>query len=299
MHGLSPDDDRRRLVSDVFWTDPASLVRSATVGSFQVTQLPDGVLDESVNLLSNIETSKAKKLVGAADDGSLQIPVSAYLIEGQGLRVLVDAGTGNALSVEAGKLPGILASQGIDPQSIEHILLTHLHPDHCYGLIYPDDTRVYPRAKIYIPAAEVAFWLDAELNDQTPQRFQPVMRWAKRALASYGDQIVRISGDGEVFPGISSLLCAGHSPGHTAWKISSNGKSVLAWGDIAHMPAIQVPYPEVGIIYDFDGAKAEAARLEIFRIVASEDAIIGAAHLPTFCRMRKIGDRYTLVPVSN
>jgi glyoxylase-like metal-dependent hydrolase (beta-lactamase superfamily II) len=292
------ENDRGIFVSNIFWSDPATIERSVAVGSFEVRLLQDGMLDESVNLLTNIEMAKARNLASAAEDGSLQIPACAYLIEGHGLRVLVDTGAGNSLSAEAGRLPQVLSSQGIEPQSIEHILLTHLHPDHCHGLIYPDDTRVFPRAKLYIPAAEAAFWLDQKLTDETPQRFQPVMRWAKRALASYGDRIVRIGGDGEVFPGISPLLCAGHSPGHTAWKISSGKTSVLAWGDISHLAAIQVPHPEVGIIYDFDQTKAHAARLEIFNLVTSERMIIAGAHLPTFCRMERAAAGYALVPLA-
>lgn len=286
------------LVSTVFWNDPTTIERSVTVGSFQVRLMQDGVLDESINLLTNIDMPKARSLSGAAEDGSLQIPACAYLIEGRGLRVLIDTGAGNSLSVEAGKLPQVLSSQGIEPRSIEHILLTHLHPDHCHGLIYPDDTRVFPRAKLYVPAAEAAFWLDQKLTEKTPQRFQPVMRWAQRALASYGDQILRISGESEVFPGISPLLCAGHSPGHTAWKIHSGETSVLAWGDISHLAAIQVPHPEVGIIYDFDQTKAHAARLDIFNLVTRERMIIAGAHLPTLCRMEKAAAGYALVPLA-
>lgn len=285
-------------MSELFWVNEANIERSAAVGSFEVRLLHDGMLDKSVNLLTNIDASAAKKLAGADEDGSVQIPASAYLIEGRGLRILLDTGAGNSLSADAGKLPQALSSQGIEPQSIEHIILTHLHPDHCYGLIYPDDTRVYPRAKIYVPAAEAAFWLDQKLTGETPQRFQLVMGWAQRALASYGEQIVRVSGDDEIFPGISPLPCPGHSPGHTAWKIRSGSTSLLAWGDIAHLVAVQVPHPEVGIIYDFDQARAEAARREIFDLVVKENMIIAGAHLPTLCRMKKTAAGYALVPLS-
>ena len=47
---------------------------------------------------------------------------------------LIETGSGDYLLPTAGKLQQNLAAAGIDSDSIDKVLLTHMHPDHSAGL---------------------------------------------------------------------------------------------------------------------------------------------------------------------
>jgi len=92
---------------------------------------------------------------------------------------------------------------------------------------------------------EAAFWLDRTLRDTDSERVTRNTKAQRTVTAPYRDRIRRIK-DGEVLPGITAILRAGHTPGHTNWLIQSNGERLLMWGDIVHLAAVQVPRPESG-----------------------------------------------------
>lgn len=46
------------------------------------------------------------------------------------------------------------------PAEIDHVLLTHLHPDHAGGLIYPDGMAVFPHATVHAAKADADHWFD-------------------------------------------------------------------------------------------------------------------------------------------
>ena len=61
-------------------------------------------------------------------------------------------------------------------------------------------------------------------------------------------------------PGVTSLPLPGHTPGHSGYMITSGNQSLLIWGDIIHVPEVQVPRPEVTMAFDTDPDQAAATR---------------------------------------
>ena len=62
----------------------------------------------------------------------------------------------------------------------------------------------------------------------------------------------------------------GHTPGHSGYMIASGKDSLLIWGDIIHVPEIQIPRPEVTMAFDIDPVQAEATRRRVFDMVATD-----------------------------
>jgi glyoxylase-like metal-dependent hydrolase (beta-lactamase superfamily II) len=91
---------------------------------------------------------------------------------------------------------------------------------------------------------------------------------------------------------------AGHTPGHTMYLIASGGETVLIWGDIVHVPEIQIPRPEVTIAFDVDPENAIAARKRVLDMVATDKLLIGGMHLhfPAFSRLVKRDGKHVLIP---
>jgi glyoxylase-like metal-dependent hydrolase (beta-lactamase superfamily II) len=109
---------------------------------------------------------------------------------------------------------------------------------------------------------------------------------------------MRTIGDGEALPGVSALLLAGHTPGHTGWLIQSGSDGVLIWGDIVHFPAVQVPRPDAALIFDYDRQAARTTRQRTFDRVAADRLRVAGAHLdfPGFGYIVRKGASYRFEP---
>jgi glyoxylase-like metal-dependent hydrolase (beta-lactamase superfamily II) len=85
--------------------------------------------------------------------------------------------------------------------------------------------------------------------------------------------------DGEAAPGVSAVLLAGHTPGHTGWLVAAEGQSVLIWGDLVHLASIQVARPDTGLVYDVDPQAACQTRRRMFDRIAADKLAVAGAHL--------------------
>ena len=106
------------------------------------------------------------------------------------------------------------------------------------------------------------------------------------------------SGSVEVFPGVTSVPLHGHTPGHSGYMISSGNESLLIWGDIVHVPDIQIPRPEVTIEFDTDPHAAAATRKRLLDQVTTDRQLVAGMHMhfPGFAHVTRDDDGYRMVP---
>jgi glyoxylase-like metal-dependent hydrolase (beta-lactamase superfamily II) len=81
-------------------------------------------------------------------------------------------------------------------------------------------------------------------------------------------------------PGITAVKANGHTPGHTAFAVESDGQKLLIWGDLVHAHAVQFADPGVSIEFDVDQKQAIATRKIIFKAMAESRSLVGGMHLP-------------------
>ena len=72
----------------------------------------------------------------------------------------------------------------------------------------------------------------------------------------------------------------GHTPGHTAYEIESDGQSLLILGDMIHCAAVQFARPEAAVSFDADAKQAVSTREAVFRRVADGKTLVAGMHLP-------------------
>ena len=84
---------------------------------------------------------------------------------------------------------------------------------------------------------------------------------------------------GEEVLGCTPILAAGHSPGHTCWRIGSGGDAFIAWGDLVHVSAIQISHPDTAMTYDLDPEMARRSRRRILDMVAADRIAVAGAHV--------------------
>ncbi len=99
------------------------------IGDIVVTAISDGYLDGNLEVMRNIDVDKAQQILRDAFRPARRTSVNTFLIHSKGRTAIIDTGSGNYLLPTAGFVQRNLASAGIDPKSIDTVLLTHMHPD--------------------------------------------------------------------------------------------------------------------------------------------------------------------------
>lgn len=268
-----------------------------TVGDFAVIALADGTnkreVEQQLQMLYGDKEKIKDLLTQAYPDGQMTSSANAFLINTGVNLVLVDAGNGSLGSPTMGNLIGNLRAAGYQPESIDEIYLTHMHVDHIGGLVAGAE-RVFPNATVYANKAEADHWLsDSNLN-AAPAYARRSYQLAQTALTPYinAGKFKTFEGSTQLIPGIRAESLFGHTPGHTAYFVESKGETLVLWGDIVHVTAVQFAEPGVTISYDSDREEAAKARHHIFAEASKNGWLIGGAHLafPGFGHLRANGD---------
>lgn len=269
------------------------------VGDIPVTAVSDGVLAAPLDVVLGVDKAEVARLAGKPPGESLHISVNTFLLELKDGWALVDTGAGNTMGATLGKLPGNLRALGVRPEEIRTILLTHLHPDHSNGLVDDAGNAVYPNAEIVLHEAEAQFWLDRDEQSGANERIRRNIAKAKITTAPYRTRMRTVRA-GEAVPGVSPLLLAGHTPGHTGWLIRSGSDALLIWGDLVHLASIQIPRPDTGLVFDVDPQAACATRTRMFDRIAAEKLKIAGAHLdfPGFGVIVREGAGFAFEPIA-
>ncbi len=270
------------------------------IGDIVVTALSDGYLDGTVDVMQNITGDDANTLLSGAFRPGRRTSVNCYLIYSAGRLALVETGSGDYLLPTAGKLQQNLKAAGVNPADIDTVILTHMHPDHSAGLTDPKTgQKFFPNAELVVHENEPKHWQDDVAMNQAAERARIMyFQCARDQMAPYHNQMKTFSGSVEVFPGVRSIPMHGHTPGHSGYMVSSGKDSLLIWGDIIHVPEVQIPRPEVTMVFDTDPHAAAATRTRVFDMVTNDRQLIAGMHVhfPGFAHLTRSGDGYIMLP---
>jgi glyoxylase-like metal-dependent hydrolase (beta-lactamase superfamily II) len=269
------------------------------IGDITVTAVSDGTLERTHEMMINVPEDEAKRRLAAAARSAFVISVNAFLIRSGDRLALVETGSGNYLGSSAGYLLANLAAAGVAPGDIDTILLTHMHPDHSAGLTDMTTGKAnYEKAELLVHENEPKHWFDDAAMARGTEREKKLMfQQAREQTAPYRDRMRTFTG-GEVLPGVTAFPFPGHTPGHTGYLVESGGERLLIWGDVVHMPEVQVPRPDVSMVVDTDPAMAAGTRRRVFDMVASDGLLVTGMHLhfPGFAHVVRDGGDYRLIP---
>ena len=175
-------------------------------------------------------------------------------------------------------------------------MISHLHPDHLGGVLDGDGNLAFPNARLVLPRADADFW-----STQPALGELPVDDEWRMNLRAVGDLLPRlldvaelIAADAEIVPGITAVPAPGHTPGHIAVDIRSNGASLLYLADVLTVPAIQLPRTDwVGPLDNWP-LQSVVTRRRLLDRAAADGALVLATHaaFPGLGRIVKDGDEH-------
>jgi len=271
------------------------------VGSYEVTVILDGVrpvkLDNSPIRNAKVEEIKAVLSASHLPTDAVGYYFHPMVVNTGSKLVMIDTGNGpGSRQTGTGRLPDNLAAAGIDPKTVDVVLISHFHGDHISGLRNADGTLAFPNAEIMVPAKEWAFWTDEGNASRMPQN--QTFPNTKRIFGPIADKITKYEWGKELVPGITAVDTNGHTPGHTSFRIASGSTSLLYQADVtAGYALLQFHNPDWLVGGDMDGNQAVATRRKLYDQLATDKVLVSGYHIPfpSLGYIEKSGNSYRFV----
>jgi len=291
-------------------TDPSPGFLRYKVGDAEITALYDGIWEKAHDprYFGNATVAEVKQALAAAGltTAFVPIPITTYVVRLNGKLVLCDVGGGDQVQAfnpksvfVSGRMTANMKAAGIDPKDIETILISHFHPDHIFGLLEKKtNAPLYPSAEIIVPAVEYKWWTDPSLISRLPAGRRPLAQRIQTVIPNWKN-VLPVEGEDEVVPGIRLVSVPGHTPGHSAFHVSSGNAQLMISSDTAYVPALCVGHPSWHGAFDQNGPVAEASRRKLLDRVIADRTMICGSHFPWpgLAKIEKDGDSYMFTTV--
>lgn len=181
----------------------------------------------------------------------IRMATNCLLIESADGLVLVDTGIGDkndakfrdmfGMNAEDRRLPEAIRAHGFELEDIRHVLLTHLHFDHCgwnTRLRGDQIEPTFPNATYWIEKGELAHARNPNPRDRAS--YDP-RNWDVLLAAG---MVREFDGEAQPVPGVRAVKAPGHNADMCIVKIESAGAKAVFWADL--VPTTHhLPYPWV------------------------------------------------------
>ncbi len=274
---------------------------SLQIGSFKVAFLTDGLWRNDGGCMFGVVPRELWKREHPPDEQNrIRLNLTCPLIARGKEAILVDTGIGNRLdAVERkifdhgeGWLPDHLRALGMELGDVTAVVVSHLHFDHCGGLVRRRESgaleSAFPRARIFVQKGELEI-------AETPrnERLRAAYRHAGEILAPNRGRIEAIEGDLELTPGVVAVPTGGHTRDHQVVRVADAGSSFVHMADIvptrSHMRG---PWNQA---YDLDAITTMEQKARYLSAAVRDRTWISFAHDDQVFAAQVVNDRGKLV----
>jgi len=271
------------------------------VGAFEVAFIADGLWRNDGGCMFGVVPRELWKSNHPPDERNrIRLNLTCPLIMKGGDAVLIDTGIGNRLSeVERkifdhgdGWLSNHLRALGMEPGDVTHLIVSHLHFDHCGGIVRRRESGVFeaafPRARVFIQRGELEL-----ADDPRNERLRAAYRHTAEVLAPVRSMIELIDGDTDVMAGVRAVVTGGHTLDHQAALVSDRGECFMHMADIVPTRShIRGPWNQA---YDLDALRTMEQKAHYLRLAIEQGWWLSFAHDDTVFAARMKNDRGKIV----
>jgi glyoxylase-like metal-dependent hydrolase (beta-lactamase superfamily II) len=190
-------------------------------------------------------------------------------------KVLLDTGA-DGLTPNTGRLLRNLHNVGIEAGDIDTVVLTHGHDDHVGGNTSAEGKPAFPKARYVMWREEWTFW-----TSEQPETLygNEDFTFTRKNLFPIRHQLDLLDHEAEIVPGIRAIPAPGHTPGHMAVSLSSNGKQLLCISD-AFLHPVHIEHPEWHAAHEVAHERIIKTRNFLLNKAGTEEALMLAFHFP-------------------
>ena len=218
----------------------------------------------------------------------LMLCIQSYLIETPHHNILIDTCVGNHKSrptrpfwhmLDSDRFAKGLAATQMNVADIDYVLCTHLHADHVGWNTRLDNGRwvpTFPNARYVFAERELAYWSKRQQSnaEACPWITDSVLPIVAEMRADIVDSAHTLA------DGIKLVPTPGHSIDHYSVYVGAPGADAVITGDMIHSP-LQARYPGLGMMSDYDSARAEQSRIALFSSFCDTPTLMCTAHFPS------------------
>jgi len=270
------------------------------MGSMQIEMISDGNLvlprDFIIGSMPEAEVQAVLASTGVPD-GPFTPPCNLTLLRHEDRVILFDVGSGPDFQPSAGFLPDALDEIGLYPEDITHLVITHGHPDHIWGLLDDFGDLFLPEAEIMMGRTDFDYWMNPNTVSTIGTARQTFAIGAQRRLETVADRVTLIDDGQEILPGVAARASFGHTPGHLAFELRDGSESLMVVGDAIGNDHVAFAGPGWSSGSDQDPETAAASRVSLLDQLAQEQMRIAGFHLGGgLGRVERDGSAYRFVP---
>lgn len=263
--------------------NPAAYVASRRVGDATFTAINDAFgLSDIIKILVDVPEPTWRNEVEADADGNIRLSYNTALVRLSDATILIDLGFDDPSPAsqwaepEHQRTPGLvagLATLGVAPADVTHVLITHNHADHIAGgttVVNGERVPRFARARHYIGRLD---W------EGVPAAMRPDSLLATHLgpIARRG-QLELVDTEREVVPGVTLIPAPGETPGHLLVRIESKGDTAYFLGDLFHHPC-EVTHVD-WVARGRDPVQMRRSRERLIDAALARDALLLTAHIP-------------------